>query len=177
MITQQIVNSIASKPPRTLWPHAIIAWFVIFAAALAAWITFAVRQNMDLVRPDYYEEEIRFQKQLERLNRTTAIRSEVALRYDAARNEVALRLPAAHCEQSPKGSIQFYRPSDATLDFELPLAIDAAGFQHIDTRELQGGLWKIRVKWSAGTQDYFFEHTAVFVGNEDALSAGASGTN
>ena len=44
--------STPAKPALNLWPHAIIAWFVIFAAALAAWIAFAVRQNMDLVRAD-----------------------------------------------------------------------------------------------------------------------------
>ena len=75
------MNSSLAKPSRNYWPHAIIAWFVIFAAALGAWVTVAVRQKMDLVRADYYEEEVRYQGQVDRLNRTAALRSEVAIEH------------------------------------------------------------------------------------------------
>jgi len=155
------MNSTTAKPSRNLWPHAIIAWFVIFAAALAAWIAFAVRQNMDLVRSDYYEEEVRFQRQLDRLNRTAVIRSEVAINYDAPKREVMLRLPAAHLSPRPTGRIHFYRPANASLDFHVALAVDAAGLQRIGTEALRGGLWKVRIQWSAAGHDYFFEQVIV----------------
>ena len=120
--------SIANRSAN-FWRHAIIAWTVIFAAALAAWIAFAVRQNLDLVRADYYEEEIHYQGQLDRLNRTAAIRHEVTVAHDATKREIALVLPAAHRSPRPNGSIHFYRPSDASLDFEVPLATDGTGQQ------------------------------------------------
>lgn len=154
-------SSTPAKPARNLWPHAIIAWFVIFASAMAAWIAVAVRQNMDLVRADYYEEEVRYQGQLDRLNRTAAIRNEIAINYDAAKHEVTLLLPAAHRSPPPAGRTHFYRPSNAALDFEVPLAVDAAGLQRIGTASLCGGLWKVRVQWSAAGHDYFFEQVIV----------------
>ena len=156
-----LMNSTTARPSRNYWPHAIIAWFVIFAAALAAWVTVAMRQKMDLVRSDYYEEEVRFQHQLDRLNRTAAIRSEVAIHHDATKREVTLRLPAGHLASRASGQIHFYRPSDAALDFQVPLAVDAAGLQRIGTGALRGGLWKVRVQWSAAGQDYFFEQVIV----------------
>jgi nitrogen fixation protein FixH len=155
------MNPASTKTTRTLWPHVLIAWFVVFAAALAAWITFAVRQNLDLVRADYYEEEIRFQQQLDRLNRTAAIRGELALAYEASAHQITLRLPAAHAALRPVGRVQFYRPSNAALDFELPLAVDATGRQLIGTAALHPGQWKVRATWNAGGQDYFFEHTVI----------------
>lgn len=160
-----------TRHTRNLWPHAIVAWFVIFASALGAWITYAVRQDMDLVRGDYYEEEVRFQKQLDRLNRTAAVRSEVALQYDAARAEVTLRLPAAHLSGQPKGHIHFYRPSDAALDFQVPLNVDVAGLQRIDVSALRAGQWRARVQWGATGQDYFFEETVVL---DEARKPGAT---
>jgi len=155
------MNSTTAKPSHNLWPHAIIAWFVIFAAAMAAWIAVAVRQNMDLVRSDYYEEEVRFQQQLDRLNRTAAISSEVTLDYDASKQELTLRLPTAHLAPRPVGRVHFYRPSDAALDFQVPLAIDAGGLQRIGTSTLRGGLWKVRMQWSVADHDYFCEQTLV----------------
>ena len=146
---------------RNFWPYAIIVWFVIFASALAAWITFATRQNMDLVRTDYYEAEIRYQSQLNRMNRTVALRDKVAIQYNAASRQIALQLPAEHAAFGPTGRIQFYRPSEAALDFELPLALDAQGFQRINGHELRPGHWKVRVEWSAAGQDYCFEQTLI----------------
>jgi hypothetical protein len=154
-------SSTITKPSRNLWPHAVIAWFVIFAAAMAAWMAVAMRQNMDLVRSDYYEEEVRFQRQLDRLNRTAAVRSEVAINYDAPKREITLRLPAAHLSPRPTGRIHFYRPANASLDFHVALAVDAAGLQRIGTGDLRGGLWKVRVQWNAAGQDYFFEQVIV----------------
>jgi hypothetical protein len=155
------MNPVPPKPSRSFWPYAIIGWFVIFASALAAWTTVALRQKIDLVRPDYYEEEVHFQGQLDRLNRTAAIRSEVAINYDSPRREVTLLLPAAHLSPRPAGQIHFYRPSNASLDFEVPLALDAAGLQRIGADALLGGLWKVRVQWSAAKRDYFFEQVIV----------------
>jgi hypothetical protein len=155
------MNSTAARPSHNLWPHAIIVWFVVFAAAMAAWIAVAMRQNMDLVRSDYYEEEVCFQQQLDRLNRTAAIRSEVMLIYDASKQEITLRLPAAHLASQPVGEVHFYRPSDAALDFQVPLAVDAGGLQRIGTSTLRAGLWKVRMQWSAAEHDYFFEQTLV----------------
>jgi hypothetical protein len=171
-----LMNS-AAKPIRNFWPHAIIAWFVIFASAMAAWIAVAVRQDMDLVRSDYYEEEVRFQQQLDRLNRTSALSGEFTLRYDAAKCEVTLRLPAAHLAPRPVGQLHFYRPSDAALDFQVPLAVDAGGLQRIGTSKLRGGLWKIRLQWSAANRDYFFEQTLVVDEAERHSIAAGTGTN
>lgn len=169
-----LMNSTA-KPSRNYWPHAIIAWFVIFAAALAAWVSVAMRQRMDLVRSDYYEEEVRYQGQLDRLNRTAALRSEVALRHDGTKREVALQLPAAHLVPRPVGQIHFYRPSNATLDFQVPLAVDASGLQRIGTGALRGGLWKVRVQWGAAGQDYFHEQVIVLDEANAGLAAAPVG--
>jgi hypothetical protein len=154
-------SSTAARPSRNVWPYAIIAWFVLFTAAMAAWITVAVHQDMDLVRADYYEEEVRFQRQLDRLNRTAAVRSEVVISHDATKRQVMLRLPAAHLSPRPNGQVHFYRPSNASLDFRVPLKVDAAGLQCIGTEALRGGLWKVRAQWSAAGRDYFHEQVIV----------------
>ena len=155
------MNSAFAQLTRNLWPHAIITWFVIFAAAMAAWVTFAVRQNMDLVSSDYYEQEVRFQQQLDRLNRTAAISRKVILNYEATKQEVTLRLPAGPLAAGTVGQVHFYRPSDAALDFQVPLAVDADGLQRIGTSAVRGGLWKVRVQWNTAGQGYFFEQALV----------------
>jgi hypothetical protein len=143
------------------WPCAIIGWFLLFGSGMAAWVVMAVRNDPDLVRADYYEQEIAYQKQIDRLQRTAAMRGEISVSYESVRQQVALRLPAAHLAGQPAGSIYFYRPSNARLDFELPLALDATGAQRISTVKLQGGLWKVRVHWTSAGQEYFHDQSLV----------------
>lgn len=155
------MNTTRPKPSRNPWPYAIIAWFIIFGSSLAAWVVVAQRQSIDLVRKDYYEQEVRYQGQLDRMNRTAALRNEVNITYHAARRAVTISLPAGHITPRPTGTIHFYRPSDARLDFETALSVDDQGTQTIAAHSLRGGLWKVKVEWTAASQDYFYEQVIV----------------
>jgi len=59
------------------------------------------------------------------------------------------------------GTINFYRPSDAGLDHDISLAPDPTGAQSVNVRDLRTGLWKVRVQWKTGSQDYFFERRVI----------------
>lgn len=143
------------------WPYAIIGWMLLFGTGMAAWVVVAVRNDPELVRADYYEQEIAYQKQIDRLNRTAAMRSEVAVAYESAQQQVTLRIPTAHLADKLTGTIHFYRPSNAKLDFKLPLTVDATGVQRVPAGKLQGGLWKVRVSWTSGEQEFFHDQSLI----------------
>ena len=149
------------QPRRNLWPYAIITWFIVFASSLAAWITFTLHQRTDLVRSDYYEEEVHYQGQLDRLNRTAAVRDQIRVEYDASIAEVRVQLPPGHGETHPTGQISFYRPSDSAHDFHLPLNVDTQGVHRSSGIPLRGGLWKLRVEWSVAGKEFYFEQSLV----------------
>lgn len=136
-----------------------MAFFLLFITSMAVWVAFAVRQDMDLVRKDYYEEEMRHQQQIDRTRRAREIRAQVGIAYDAARQILTITLPAAHVRQETAGQIRFYRPSDAKLDQDVQLALNPDGTQQIDTSKLRGGLWKIRLFWNAGGDEYYFDQS------------------
>jgi hypothetical protein len=143
------------------WPYAIIGWFLLFGSGMAAWVVVAVRNDPELVRPDYYEQEIGYQKQIDRLSRTAAISNLVFVVHDAARAQIVLRLSMASGSDTLTGTVHFYRPSNAKLDFEVPLALDPFGEQRIPTGTRAGGLWKVRVHWTGGGHDYFHDQSLV----------------
>lgn len=149
------------------WPVAIIAWFAIFMTFTVIIVTYLSRQKVDLVQTDYYDDEIRYQEQLDRLNRTEKIKSEIAVVYDSARKAIAISLPGGADQRAPdkkiSGHIRLYRPANQALDREIKLSLDNTGSQIIDTRDLAAGLWKVRIYWSVGGQDFYFNQ-AVRVG-------------
>jgi hypothetical protein len=69
---------------------------------------------------------------------------------------LVLSLPAAHAA-SATGTVTLYRPSDASADRVLPLAIDPAGRQPIALDGLARGRWLLQVRWSAQGRHYYYE--------------------
>ena len=151
----------ATLPRRNPWPIAIVSYFIFFIGCVAAFITWAVKQNMDLVRKDYYEEEIRFQQQMDKVRRTQPFQAAIAVAYNSTAGLLEIALPAAHTGDDFSGRIHLYRPSDASLDLSLPLSVNSAGQQKIATGQLRSGLWKVRLSWTAGEQDYFSERSII----------------
>jgi hypothetical protein len=146
---------------RNPWPIAIVCFFIVFIAFIAWFITFAMRQKMDLVRDDYYDQEIRFQQQIDRVQRTQSVSKQVSIASDAANHFISIGLPHEQAAQNPAGTILLYRPSDASLDQQFALKLDASGVQRLDVHTLLPGLWKVRVQWTSGGQDYSFDKNIV----------------
>jgi nitrogen fixation protein FixH len=145
---------------RNPWPIAITAYFIVFFSGLVIFIVFATRQHVDLVRADYYEQEIRFQQQWERLNRTGQMSDPAAVAYDPNGEMITIHVPQARLGPV-SGQIHFYRPSDARLDRQIPFAPGVDGTQRVDARLLRSGLWKVRVQWMANGQEYYLDHAVV----------------
>ena len=148
-------------PRQSLWPIAITTYFVIAFCGLAIFVTWALRQNTDLVSRDYYRDEILYQKRINDITRTKPFSGQISAACDPSQRFVTLTLPAMHAEQHATGSIHLYRPSDSALDHLIPLALKTGGTQRIETRELSPGLWKLRVEWSALGEEYYFEQSLI----------------
>jgi len=147
-------------PSRNPWPITITVFFIVAFSGLVTFIVFATTQRVDLVRSDYYEEEVRFQQQLDRVNRTRQTAPEVKVAYDSGQHCITVHLPVAHATLA-SGTVHLYRPSDARLDQELPLKLAADGSQRLDARQLRSGLWKVRVQWVVAGVEFYHDAPVV----------------
>src|SRR5262249_15302292 len=118
-------------------------------------------QKVELVSGDYYEQELKFQGQIERVRRTERLGVEVFVGYDSSKRAITVTVPANQSQHPLTGHIQLYRPSAARLDQELPLQLNGEGRQSFDASHLRPGLWKVRVSWTAAGEDYFIEKKLV----------------
>ena len=152
-----------TTPPKSFnpWPAALVSVFVLFSTFLLLFVVFVAKQPADLVRRDYYEEEVRFQKHLDRLRRTESFGDQVAVRFEAREHRIVVRLPRSTGAAMASGSIHLYRPSDASADQTVPLTAGAEGVQHVDATRLRPGLWKVRVELEADGREYFFDRPIV----------------
>jgi len=143
------------------WPYAVAGYFILFSLAMSGFIAWAVRQRIDLVRPDYYDAELRYQGHLEQAGRARTLRTDVSVTWNAARQSLMIALPPAHARGHAVGEIVLYRPADSRLDCRFPLALRPDGTQQINTRNLRGGWWKAQLTWQAGGEGYYHEQSFV----------------
>ena len=155
----QVIPLKAAK--RSFWPHAIIGYFALAITGIAVFISWAVRQDMDLVRNDYYEQEILFQGHLDAVSRTKPFAEQTGASYDAGSEALLLRVPAIHVSGDLVGKAHLYRPSNARLDQYFGLRPDAFGRHALLLRGLAPGLWKVRLEWTSGGEDYLSEHSLI----------------
>lgn len=145
---------------RNLWPTAIIGFFVLAIVFIVSFIAWSMRQREDLVSADYYEREVKFQSQLDTMNRSQPLATQTVVTFEPKQQAIVITLPTGQT-QGATGSIHLYRPSDARQDRKLPLALDAQGIQNLDAKNLSNGLWKVRVQWTANGQDYFLDQPVI----------------
>jgi hypothetical protein len=137
------------------WPYGVLLFFVLLFCGMAVAVTICLTHRETMVNDNYYEQELKFQQQIDSASRARQCGASVQVPPGAG--QVVLAFPAAQVAQKFAGSIQFYRPSAPALDRELPLAPRADGSQSLDVSQFATGLWQVRVKWNAGGQDYFLE--------------------
>lgn len=155
------MNATASipKPSFNPWPYALIAFFITLVSIIGGFVTWSLRQNMELVGADYYEQEMRYQQRINSVNRTRPLGDQVSIAYEG--NAIRVTLPKEHAAERVTGTIQLYRPSNSMLDRQLKLVPDATGLQSIATKDLEPGLWKVRVAWKFQGEEFFRDTTVI----------------
>lgn len=146
------------------WPWALSGILALFFTGAVSFIVFAVQQDMDLVRPDYYDQEIRYQEHLDRLERTRRLGEGLRLEERFGEGRVVFHLPAKQSGAAVTGSLRFYRPSNARLDRVVEVLPDPAGRQSIPLAGLAPGLWRVQAGWRVDGQEYGADWTLVVPG-------------
>lgn len=158
-------SSSSASPPagrsRNPWPWAIVAFFVLFIGWTVGFVLFSLRHPVDLVRSDYYAEELRHQDAMDRHARTQPLQGQVSVHYVPGTSVITVALPPDHAGAQPEGLVYLYRPSAARLDRRFPLALDAAGRQTIPAGDLSAGLWRVRLTWTVAGQQYAYDQDLV----------------
>lgn len=145
-----------------IWPASIIAFFVAFISFMMFVWAYANSQHIDLVVPNYYERQIKYQQQIDRIQRTKGLPEPLRLNYSSRQRLLEIYFPAFFQPEKVKGNIILYRPSDAKMDYSIAIALNSEGKQFIPTENLLAGLWRIKIDWEADGLDYYYEEAVTF---------------
>jgi hypothetical protein len=132
------------------WGKAIILSFILFAAFILTIVYRMMTQQVDLVKDDYYKEELNYQQQINRISNAKHHEAAI-LKHSPETNQINVSLPA----DAKKGEITFFRPSDKNLDFKK--TFDNTHSLQLSTKNMAKGRWKVQIFWSDNQQEYYKE--------------------
>jgi hypothetical protein len=145
----------------SLWPISIISFFIVAIIGCFSLVVFCSRHPADLISANYYEDEVKYQGQIDRLQHTQEHAASASVQYDNQTRSITVSVPVEVASASPSGQIQLYRPSALNLDRTIKLELSAHGSQTIDAAKLLPGLWKVRVSWTVADRQFFMDQKVV----------------
>src|SRR5688572_26188973 len=131
----------------------IIVSFVMFAAFIATLVTICVRQDISLVSPDYYKEELGYEKQIERLNNTSSLPEKPIIHVVSGSLEVAYRSFA----DFESGELKLFCPSNEKMDRNYKVQTTEQSIQIFEIGGLQKGMYKARLVWTMNGKQFYQE--------------------
>ncbi len=119
------------------------------------WKTTTVKD--DLVAPDYYAKELKFQEQIDKQKRTHELKEQLS--WNVHGKKVAIQFPVAMLDKKVKAEILFYNASDDKRDFTISCSPDSAGMCEVNSDKFKHGVYEMKIDWSAGGVGYYNEGT------------------
>lgn len=135
----------------------IIAFFSIWAIVLFILIYKSTQENIDLVAKDYYNREIAFQGQIDKEKNAAALSQPLQVSFNPSGNAVEFVFPQEFRSKPITGSIHFFRPDNASIDFEVKLEGDTLLTYYFPAEQMKKGLWRAKVDWKCDDTAYFSE--------------------
>ncbi len=137
------------------WEHAVAAFFLLFIGAVLALVFLTLDDRNDLVVEHYYDAEIEYQQQIDRIERTRALTEQPDIRLNDA--GVLITFPRSFRSTELTGSVHVYRPDDKRLDVTLPVGPDSSNNQLIPKGLVQPGTWNVRLTWNGSGVGFYNE--------------------
>jgi hypothetical protein len=137
------------------WGKWIFVSFVAFALFIGTLVTVCIRQDVNLVAPDYYKQELVYQDQMNRQQNANSLseRPQIGI----SQNRLTVTFP--DFSKVTSGELKLFRPSDAKLDQTFSLQPTTDSLQTFDIDFPQRGMYKASVSWAMNGKQYFTEET------------------
>ncbi|WP_268225426.1 FixH family protein [Sinomicrobium oceani] len=145
------------------WGTAIVLAFMGFIAFI---LSFVIRMNTqkkydhELVTEAYYAKELSFQRDMDREKFTVDTGMEP--RIEATKGGIFIYFPEGIDPAKVSGKIGLYRPSDRTMDFEVPVQMTTSPVVLIPSEALLPGRWNVEVDWQYGDDTYLSHRKLVY---------------
>ncbi|MBC8401319.1 MAG: FixH family protein [Candidatus Marinimicrobia bacterium] len=149
----------ADKP--NIFFRVLVIVITLFMVLNVAFVIYTHTLSFGLVSENYYADELAYQDQIDRIERTNALPQPVKVKFSPA-SGVMVSFPVLFEPATVEGTIKLFRPSDKRLDRRFPISLNREGVQYIPAANLPvPGLWKVKIFWQSEGIEYYLEEELI----------------
>jgi hypothetical protein len=137
------------------WGHGVALGYSAFAVGMIFLVYLCVQQKIELVRPDYYTQELKYQQRIDQKANTAALKQRLEINYIRENDLVEIIFPS-DLTNTHSVQVHLYRPDDSSLD-KTSIQTLSNNKINVDTKDLKEGLWRLELTWSCNDKEYFQE--------------------
>lgn len=144
------------------WGTGIVIAFVLFISFIMYFVinmTVNDKYDHDLVTDDYYEEELKHQNEIDKLN--NAKKLDQNIRWKKTDDGLEIRFPDTFEPENITGKVFLYRPSNKSLDSETTISL-SDNIMLIPNKRLLDGRWNLIVDWQYNGTSYLYKKEIVY---------------
>lgn len=137
---------------------AIIA-FISFIMFMVITMITDKGYEYDLVTEKYYQKELVFQQDLEAKRNAKNLPEKITVAKTTS--GLKIQFPSNFNPKEIKGKVFLYRPSNKSLDFEMPISISST-YLLVPEEHLLGGRWNINVAFTHKNIEYSHQQELMY---------------
>jgi hypothetical protein len=141
------------------WGYRVAILYAGFAGLIIYFVTRSINEKIDLVTPDYYAQELKYQDKIESTNRNNSLEQPLTIGLTDA--GISVKFPLEMKGKNITGSILLFRPSDNTKDRTIAINTGAGFEQLIPSTELAKGMYRVKVEYQSDGISYYAEKQIV----------------
>jgi hypothetical protein len=134
------------------WGNAIFLVMTAFILLMTSFMIRAASNQEELVAENYYEQEVKYQQQIDKLNNTGSLSDDVLM--EIVGTELIITFPAEVKGMTLSGELYLQRPSDSRADARIPVRVDAHGRMTVPVDQRLKGAYNALLEWKAGENEY-----------------------
>ena len=138
------------------WGTGILIVIILFLLACAAFIIFAVSQDVNLVHKDYYEKGVDYTDQININSRSVQFQNKIQV--DQQKELIMIFFDENLATKVDSGSVLLYRPSDSKKDVVFPISL-TGNLLKIPKENLISGRYILKLSWHSEGLKYEIDKT------------------
>jgi len=133
------------------WGTGILIFLILFLSASAVFIVFAMKQDVNLVHKDYYEQGADYTEQMKVNARSVEFNEAVHTQIEI--ESLVVDFDTTFTLSIDSGNVLLFRPSNSSLDYSMPLQLSGNSVM-IPKSNLVPGRYILKLNWYSGGLKY-----------------------
>lgn len=137
---------------RLNWGTGLFIFILVFLGLCISFMIFAFRQNINLVKEDYYEKSVDFGNERDKSERSASFIQQITV--ENIDKSVIITFPDSFVSEIQNAEILFYRPSDDRQDVRFKLTCDT---MILPSKNFIPGRYIVKISWMRNNESYLID--------------------